>query len=541
MTVIFDRRTLLKRSAIGGSFLLLGCKTVGGRSTLAEDNGAASDSSNLRVRRRWEPGQDSDFKKQYAQAIDWLKANDQQTFPDTDPRSYLTWKKFVDLHNSSCPHGNWLFVPWHRLYLYYFETACQMALQDTNFALPYWDWTLDPTFPDEFFTVPTLTVDNRKIKQGTNMPVEYTGQKIMDHIYAITDFYAFFSRPTDYVPPFRGPAGTSGAATGAFENNPHNNVHKFIGGWMSANESPNDPIFWMHHGNVDRIWHQFQRLNPNLKPTKVVSILKGGSAIAARDDVADVYMATELKMHRAGDVEQPTLVWTEQNRTVPSKLTVKDVQDTKTFGYIYDTDSQPPPAIVPETSGLKVNNGISQKMVVRTGTRYGYAMIGTSTPAANRITTTIDVTDKDSKNLLSALKSSKQDYAYFVAGNLVPPTDARMKDALLIRFFLFTGNNFANYDFFSEDAYTRPEYVGVYSFFGADHVHAGQAAGAPKATTVEFSDIFRKKLGSSEVKTLTLVAAAMDIRTREPLDYFSFSPKTELALEFHSAANIQGK
>jgi tyrosinase len=38
----------------------------------------------------------------------------------------------------------------------------------------------------------------------------------------------------------------------------HNAGHLFIGGHMSGGFSPNDPVFWFHHANVDRIWANWQ-------------------------------------------------------------------------------------------------------------------------------------------------------------------------------------------------------------------------------------------------------------------------------------------
>jgi tyrosinase len=39
----------------------------------------------------------------------------------------------------------------------------------------------------------------------------------------------------------------------------HNRVHEWVGGDMRAGTSPNDPVFWFHHSNVDRIWASWQR------------------------------------------------------------------------------------------------------------------------------------------------------------------------------------------------------------------------------------------------------------------------------------------
>jgi polyphenol oxidase len=41
-------------------------------------------------------------------------------------------------------HHNWLFLPWHRAYLYFHERILAMLLEKhrgvRDFALPYWDW-----------------------------------------------------------------------------------------------------------------------------------------------------------------------------------------------------------------------------------------------------------------------------------------------------------------------------------------------------------------------------------------------------------------
>jgi len=71
------------------------------------------------------------------------------------PRDWSTsWALQANLHGflqepvvylgfGTCQHGNWWFLPWHRMYLYYFEQILRDASGDTNLTLPYWDWT-DP-------------------------------------------------------------------------------------------------------------------------------------------------------------------------------------------------------------------------------------------------------------------------------------------------------------------------------------------------------------------------------------------------------------
>ena len=44
--------------------------------------------------------------------------------------------------------------------------------------------------------------------------------------------------------------------------NIHNRVHRWVGGNMVSAASPNDPIFWLHHANIDRLWVTWQRQHP---------------------------------------------------------------------------------------------------------------------------------------------------------------------------------------------------------------------------------------------------------------------------------------
>lgn len=43
----------------------------------------------------------------------------------------------------------------------------------------------------------------------------------------------------------------------------HNSIHVWVGGDMSLSSSPNDPTFFLHHCNVDRIWAAWQERHPD--------------------------------------------------------------------------------------------------------------------------------------------------------------------------------------------------------------------------------------------------------------------------------------
>jgi tyrosinase len=41
----------------------------------------------------------------------------------------------------------------------------------------------------------------------------------------------------------------------------HNAIHVWVNGTLLTAASPNDPVFWLHHGNVDRIWVKWQEMH----------------------------------------------------------------------------------------------------------------------------------------------------------------------------------------------------------------------------------------------------------------------------------------
>ena len=48
----------------------------------------------------------------------------------------------------------------------------------------------------------------------------------------------------------------------------HGGVHVWVGGTMSfIATAPADPIFWMHHANIDRLWWQWQQAHPGKNPS----------------------------------------------------------------------------------------------------------------------------------------------------------------------------------------------------------------------------------------------------------------------------------
>jgi tyrosinase len=67
------------------------------------------------------------------------------------------------------------------------------------------------------------------------------------------------------VPEPNPPAALDGS--GKLENTPHGSMHVAVGrpplGWMrSFKKAPLDPIFWLHHCNIDRLWEVWIQRDP---------------------------------------------------------------------------------------------------------------------------------------------------------------------------------------------------------------------------------------------------------------------------------------
>jgi tyrosinase len=113
----------------------------------------------------------------------------------------------------------------------------------------------------------------------------------------------------------------------------HNKVHLWVGGAMAPISSPNDPIFFLHHCNVDRLWAEWQLANPG------VPYIPDGSTPAL----------TGPEGHNLNDAMHP---WDgfSRNFVTPTGTTnitlpvvrVRDVLNHATLGYRYDTD---PPSL----------------------------------------------------------------------------------------------------------------------------------------------------------------------------------------------------
>ena len=185
--------------------------------------------------------------------------------PNNDPSS---WSSLTHIHGVNmfnyhfCPHGNWYLLPWHRAYVVTYEQIVRELTGNKDFAMPYWDWTANPKLPEQFTsaTLPNnqpnpLFVATRTWPAADPMPPDIVGPSILQSIMQETDFEFFgTTRPQGQNSLAQSWITSKTGDQGTLEATPHNLVHNNIGGFMPTPMSPTDPIFFMHHSNIDRIW-----------------------------------------------------------------------------------------------------------------------------------------------------------------------------------------------------------------------------------------------------------------------------------------------
>ncbi len=157
----------------------------------------------------------------------------------------------------TCVHGDdepSHFLTWHRMYLYFFERVLRKASGNPSFALPYWDYTnskadvAQPSsspwrIPAAFLApppnAPQSLFERRRTAgfgEAVQLDIEQTN---VDSVLAIGKFVEF--QPT-------------------LERGLHAFIHCTVGSQCLAPYiglvpfAGNDPLFWHHHANIDRLW-----------------------------------------------------------------------------------------------------------------------------------------------------------------------------------------------------------------------------------------------------------------------------------------------
>jgi hypothetical protein len=313
------------RGALGRRLLLGGAAAVAAGATLA------SRAETVAVR------QDVADAARSPQRLARLDAaiGEMQRRSERNPHDPKGWRAHALDHHAVCAavsnaddaqvHGGWWFLPWHRAFLAVTEWKLRAISGDPELTLPYWNWSSDRSIPEVFSrTESALARAVRHTPDRTLMPVE------VDHLVhdaslarlgvAGLGASAFQARTREEIPVCFGGIAKPNAGQwhgrSRLETVPHNAIHSYIGGeapdgalgdMTELSTAALDPLFYAHHGNLDRLW-EIWRADPTRKATE------------PRDDA--------FLQHRF------PFLWLDGTIVTVS---VADTLDTRRLGYVYDS------------------------------------------------------------------------------------------------------------------------------------------------------------------------------------------------------------
>jgi hypothetical protein len=165
------------------------------------------------------------------------------------------WKRQVAIHAEMnlLHHSSWRFLPWHRMQGLHMEKIVARLSGKEDFAMPYWDWQ-DDKIPRVFIEDEVFARKDRECNANSSIAafLKENDTQLADRIN--NDFATFFGKPRLVGQETDTDAGKQ-RFSGSAEWSGHNMIHLFVGGAMgNLATSAEDPIFWLHHANVDRIW-----------------------------------------------------------------------------------------------------------------------------------------------------------------------------------------------------------------------------------------------------------------------------------------------
>ena len=192
--------------------------------------------------------------------------------PASDEHSY---EKIAGLHGSPSPsyciHGYPGFLTWHRAYLDVYEKALRCVNSDVT--LPFWNWSSGPTTG-----VPAACRDATYVNRDGNTvdnplfagPIPSSLGGGMSSRRSDIDTTSFDDLAVSAQSAL---TQTNFSSFQTALNGPHGGVHVRVGGDMSSvSRAGFDPIFYLHHANVDRLWAIWQNSNPAALPSNEANL-----------------------------------------------------------------------------------------------------------------------------------------------------------------------------------------------------------------------------------------------------------------------------
>jgi Common central domain of tyrosinase/Polyphenol oxidase middle domain len=256
-----------------------------------------------------------------------------------NPNDPKGWAVNANEHNLFCAvpsttdptqiHFCWWFLTWHRAYIAITERKIREISGDDTICYPYWNWSTDRNIPAAYAKAGSPLAN--AVRFARSQPPGLTDGEVgyiqSDPVLRALGVAAlgstFFEAKTKQDIPFSfggiarpNPGGAYG--NNALEGTPHGPVHLYVGGQKLVGGRPvpgdmtifqtagRDPIFFAHHGNLDRLWETWRR----------------DAARKATEPTSDAFLKHKF-----------VFTWLDG---APVEVPMTDVLDTTKLGYQYD-------------------------------------------------------------------------------------------------------------------------------------------------------------------------------------------------------------
>jgi Common central domain of tyrosinase/Bacterial Ig domain len=213
-------------------------------------------------------------KNAYVQAVLHIANDPAYVFPMGADYWHTQQTIHGTMGSQSNIHETLAFLPWHREFVNRYEIALQQY--DPTVKLLYWDWRTNPISPLAFMGnysgstigAPFLPTSGPSIGSPPVARHTSTGTPPAEAdsvVLARNPYDPFISQCNFNCPP---PPSSSAPFMSSLEDFSHNYSHVYVGGTGGNMSNPSiaaqDPFFFLLHGNVDRLWAQWQRNGSHL-------------------------------------------------------------------------------------------------------------------------------------------------------------------------------------------------------------------------------------------------------------------------------------
>lgn len=254
-------------------------------------NGFKVYSVQRRTRKEIHDWTEEEFKK-FVKAVRSLKNSPMQSYP-------FNYDSFVSLHSSAVnAHGGPEFLPWHRKFLLDFENQIQRLADDCSLAIPYWNWAEETG--DVAGSLVWQSSHYGSLKEGCLADgvgagwvneqggcVERHPKKTVD---GVLPSWKTIVETLEAVTEYTGRQGVCNSIENGLGHGP---VHVIIGGDMATILSPRDPVFFLHHAFVDRMfyyWQEYHLMHKTGAVTNTCGDLKNCNRLGVFNEMSNEYM-----------------------------------------------------------------------------------------------------------------------------------------------------------------------------------------------------------------------------------------------------------